>query len=123
MGLLDNLKNLGSKTIKGINKTIDLTRVTNKANNEAYHLKRTILSKLSLIELKNLSHLLNVGISEYENYIDPRTLAHKKRRIVLNNFDYIDKISRKPSAEIVLKLKHLRKSSLADELEREIVIY
>jgi len=120
MGFLDTIKKAGSDVVKGISKTIDKAIIDNKATNEAYQIKRTILLNLSITELKNMAHLLGLDSLEYSQYFDEKEMTMKEKKIKLDKFDYVDNLAKKPSSELVLKLRHLRKSSLADEMEREI---
>ncbi len=119
MGFFDKVKEVSKKTAIGISKTIKTIQIENAKNNEAYQVKRGILLKLSLDELKNLAYLIGLKNLEIQKYLD-KDLKMQERKIKLNKFDYVDKIAKTSYTELVLKLKHLHKSSLADEMQREI---
>lgn len=119
MGFLDNLKKTSRDVVTGISNQIKKTQLDIKANNEAYQIKRKILLNLSLNELKSLAYLVGLNRLEYQTYTDEKGRM-RERKINLNKFDYINHIAKKPYSELALKLKHLHKSSLADEMEREI---
>ena len=119
MGFFDKVKEIGKKTAIGISKTIKTIQIESAKNNEAYQVKRGILLKLSLDELKNLAYLVGLKNLEIQKYLD-KDLKMQERKIKLNKFDYVDKIAKTSYTELVLKLKHLHKSSLADEMQREI---
>lgn len=120
MSIWERVKSAGKNVVKSISKTINLASAESKANHEASQIKKIILLKLSIKELQNMAHLMRVSGLEYEQYLDQKEMTIKRRKIKPNKFDYVDEISKKPSAEIILKLRHLRKTLLADELEREI---
>jgi len=120
MGFFDKIKSAGKNVVTGISKTIEKTQIKSRANSEAYQVKRKILLNLSLNELKSLAYLMGLGRLEYKTYFDDKTGGMSERKIKLNKFDYVDNIAKKPYSELVLKLKHLHKSSLADEMEREV---
>jgi len=120
MGFFDSVKKVSGSVIKNVSKSIDKAVANNRAQNEAYQVKRRILLNLSITELKNMAYLLGMSNLEYENYFDDKSMSMKERKIKLDKFGYVDSIANKPYSEIVLKLKHLRKSSLADEMEREV---
>ena len=120
MGFWDSIKDVSKKVATGVSKQIKKAQIDIKANNEAYQIKRQILLNLSLNELKNLAYLMGLNKLEYQSYFDEKDMRTKERKIKLSKFDYVDNIAKKPYSELVIKLKHLHKSSLADEMERGV---
>ncbi|MEK6856015.1 MAG: hypothetical protein AABX66_02540 [Nanoarchaeota archaeon] len=119
MGFWEGIKKVWQEVTKGVSKLIKTAQIENKLHNEAYQNKRRILMNLGISDLKNLSYLLGLKL-EYEQYMEEGSFVMKERKIKLNKFDYVDRLAKTPYAELVLKLRHLHKSVLADEMERDI---
>lgn len=121
MGFFDKLKEVGQKAADGLSKTVQTIQVNYQENSEAHQIKKRILLNLSLDELKGLAYLVGLKDIEYKTEFDPNNpLRVIKRKVKFNKFDYIERVAKKPYADLSLKLRHLHKSSLADEMEREI---
>ena len=66
-----------------------------------------------------MAYLLNMRNLEYKEYIDEKGNLREKK-IILNKLDYVERLSKQPYAELSIRLTHLCKWSLADDMEREI---
>lgn len=117
--VLKSVKEIGSRITTSVSNTVKEIQMNGKLSNEAYQIKRKILLNLSLTELKSVAYLVGLEGLEYNTQVDDHG-NFKKVKVKLNKFDYVDNIANKPYSELVLKLKHIRKSSLADEMEREV---
>ena len=119
MGFFDKLKDIGEKT----KKVIESTNLNIKRSQEVIKIKKEILLKLSVEELKRLAS--NCGLNNLEYITEPvsGTLEFKRKKIKLDKIDYIKAIANKVSADsLSTNLKILKKIDLANELNRDITL-
>jgi len=119
MGLFDKLKDIGDKT----KKAIEIANLGNKRSQEITNIKKEILSKLSVEELKRLASNCGLNDLEYVTELVPGTLEFKRRKIKLDKIDYIKAIANKVSSDsLSTNLKIMEKIDLANHLNRDIMI-
>ncbi len=106
-------------TLDAAQKGIKKINLNNQRNQEAFRIKEKILINLSIEELKRLAYLLRLRDLEYKTEYD-ENLRARKIKIKLSKFDYVEKIAKLPYANLVLGLKSLKKSNLADEMEGDM---
>ncbi|NMB66482.1 hypothetical protein GYA25_00260 [Candidatus Woesearchaeota archaeon] len=115
MGFKDLIKNVGDN----LSKSIQSKKINDEMIKKAVNIKKKVLINLSLTELKEVAYLLGMGNLEVVEDYDLEK-GFVKKRIKLDKSDYIEKIANKPADEVCLKLRYIKKTNLADEIEREV---